>query len=99
MKSRRTSQEIAAKIDESETYLVPKSPKIPKKLKNPNKNWKIRFKFFTLFYFVDFIHFFYFWDFLKIPGIIWDWDPRIFGKNPMGFKIPGIEIGVAQIEA
>ena len=33
------------------------------------------------------------WDFLtKIPGIFRDWDTTLFGKNPMGFKIPGIGI-------
>ena len=28
----------------------------------------------------------------KIPGNSRDWDPTLFGKNPMGFKIPGIGI-------
>ena len=39
----------------------------------------------------------FFWEFSKsygfskIPGIFRDWDPTLFGKNPMEFKIPGLE--------
>ena len=94
VKSRRTSQEIAAKIDESETYFVPKSPKIPKKLKNPNKNWKIRFKFFTLFYFVDFIHFFFiFGIFWKSRGLCGIGIPEFLAKIPWDLKSPGLRLG------
>ena len=39
----------------------------------------------TLITYVDF-------PFSKIPGNSRDWDPTLFGKNPMGFKIPGIGI-------
>ena len=49
-----------------------------------------------LYIFFEFLGFF--WEFpksqgfSKIPGIFREWDPTLFGKNPMGFKIPGIGI-------
>ena len=47
------------------------------------------FRWFSTFFWISGI----FWDFpkslgfSKIPGIFRDWDPTLFGKNPMGFKI------------
>ena len=77
LKSKRKSQEIAAKIDESETYFVPKSPKDSEKIKKSKKNWKIRFRFFKLFLFRWFYTFF--WIFGKQGHISrekdrkWEW--------------------------
>ena len=62
--------------------------------------------FFGIFY-IFLFHWFYtfffwifgiFWEFPKsqeFTKILWifrDWDPTLFGKNPMEFKIPGIGI-------
>ena len=57
---------------------------------------KIAKNFWTFLDFFSFLGFF--WEFpksrgfSKIPGNSRDWDPTLFGKNPMGFKIPGIGI-------
>ena len=69
---------------------------------NSKRSWDFQAlgNFFFIFgYFLDFFSFLgFFWEFpksrgfSKIPGNSQDWDPTLFGKNPMGFKIPGIGI-------
>ena len=54
--------------------------------------------FISLILYIFFWIFGIFWEFPKsqeFPKILWifrDWDPTLFGKNPMEFKIPGIGI-------